>query len=574
MEMPRFSVILLVISLSASSAPWSHGQAPLRTAAEFDPDARAVDMMYERWDADADGMLTGAEMPERFRERFGNADSNGDNKVSRDEMIAFRRQVRVRQGIESGPPRGFQGEPMNRSNGGMEAPSRSRFERESAVRPGAGDAGARMDDRLADAGIRLGMPFPALTFHDAAGRAITSEEVLNAKHTVFVFGCLTCPVFHRTYQEVEAVYEDYRSKDVQFFYIYKSLAHPENFGYVTPLTLEERLKHVKEAQGALDTRIPWLCDSMANDAKHALGGAPNSEFLVNPEGAIVYFSSWSDGKALRNALESEVGAVEEPTTAVMLDRKMDFSAVEFAPTGVVPRRQRPGRLTGLQINPVPGKDGNPFYVKLRAETDDRLLSDGKGILYLGFFPDPIYRVYWNNLVDPLRFELELPDGIDITPSSGVGPKVEAQSDRDPREFLLRVAASDIREPIGLSITYYACTEEWCRPFTQRYQISLERDPDEGWVISRPPRGGGRDGQGPRRGRGDPAQFIARMLENDTNGDGKISVDEAPERMQDRFDMMDANSDGFLEKAELEAMTQRFNRRRPPLPPPRFMLENN
>ena len=79
-------------------------------------------MMYERWDADADGMLTGAEMPERFRERFGNADSNGDNKVSRDEMIAFRRQVRVRQGIGSGPPSGFQGEPMNRSNGGMEAP--------------------------------------------------------------------------------------------------------------------------------------------------------------------------------------------------------------------------------------------------------------------------------------------------------------------------------------------------------------------------------------------------------------------------------------------------------------------
>ena len=94
------------------------------------------------------------------------------------------------------------------------------------------------------------------------------------------------------------------------------------------------------------------------------------------------------------------------------------------------------------------------------------------------------------------------------------------------------------------------------------------------MISGRQRAGGRDGQGPRRGRGDPAQFIARMMENDHDGDGKISLDEAPERMQDRFDMMDANGDGFLEKAELEAMTQRFNRRRPPLPPPRFMLENN
>jgi Ca2+-binding EF-hand superfamily protein len=44
-------------------------------------------------------------------------------------------------------------------------------------------------------------------------------------------------------------------------------------------------------------------------------------------------------------------------------------------------------------------------------------------------------------------------------------------------------------------------------------------------------------------------FFARM---DQNGDGKISRDEAPERMRENFDRMDRNGDGFLSEEELRA----------------------
>tara|TARA_R110001592_G_scaffold176503_3_gene416196 strand:- start:69324 stop:71324 length:2001 start_codon:yes stop_codon:yes gene_type:complete len=40
---------------------------------------------------------------------------------------------------------------------------------------------------------------------------------------------------------------------------------------------------------------------------------------------------------------------------------------------------------------------------------------------------------------------------------------------------------------------------------------------------------------------------------DKNSDGKISKDEAPERMQERFDELDANKDGFLDAAELSKL---------------------
>lgn len=49
-------------------------------------------------------------------------------------------------------------------------------------------------------------------------------------------------------------------------------------------------------------------------------------------------------------------------------------------------------------------------------------------------------------------------------------------------------------------------------------------------------------------RGNPANMM-RFLDKDK--DGKISKDEAPERMAGRFDQIDANSDGFLDQTEMQ-----------------------
>jgi collagen type III alpha len=45
------------------------------------------------------------------------------------------------------------------------------------------------------------------------------------------------------------------------------------------------------------------------------------------------------------------------------------------------------------------------------------------------------------------------------------------------------------------------------------------------------------------------------MQFDADGDGKVSKQEAPERMQEGFDAMDTNKDGALDPAEIKALRE-------------------
>lgn len=344
---------------------------------------------------------------------------------------------------------------------------------------------------------------------------------------------------------METVYRDYAPKGIQFYYLYKALAHPEYEGYVRPVTLEERLMHIKEAKRTLGTEIPWICDTMSNDLKHAIGDAPNSEYVLDPDGKIAAMRMWSKPEELRKDLERLVGPVERPTTVADLNMRV-APPPKTAPTEIVPRLPRTEPARPLKVEPQTAKSKHPFYVKLRAEANRQFLEQGRGKVYLAFRLDPIYGVHWNNLVAPVEYEFFPPEGVRISPAKGSGPQPKEEADADPREFLIEADRGGSTEPVRMTFRYFACDEKMCMPVKQEYLIRWEVDPDAGWTIRRPARPAA--GQAPPS----PERMAERLMQRDANGDGKLSREEFPEPLRQRFERMDADGDGSVTAAEAKA----------------------
>lgn len=346
-----------------------------------------------------------------------------------------------------------------------------------------------------------------------------------------------------------------------FYYVYKPLAHPEYNNYVSPVTIEERLMHVAEAKRRLGTSFNWLADTMDNVFHDAMGKTSNGELLIDPDGVIVAYRRWSDPQALREDLERLIGPVENPTQVADLDLPTQ-PPIPTVAKGIVPRLEKPGGgWWPIEIEADLESSEFPFYVKIRAEGDSGIIANGNGKMYLGFHLDPLYRVHWNNEAGPVKYQLNAPPGVTVTPANGVGPDVEEPADADPREFLVDVTAQNIDQSLDLNVFYYACDDDltFCIPINQRYRITLARDEShlraiqtgaDGPIMNRP--GGGRRG-GPGRGRPDFSSL-------DTDGDGRISELEAPPRMQGFFSRVDANGDGFITESEFSRMARG---RRPP-----------
>ena len=339
---------------------------------------------------------------------------------------------------------------------------------------------------------------------------------------------------------------------MKFFFVYKSLAHPELAGnYVQPFTLDERLAHARQAEKQLGATVPWLVDSMDNRLKHALGDRANSEFIVDPKGIIVRKRAWSHPEQLRKDLEKLVGPVDRVTKEEDLRLNVGMPLQPAAPRGNVPRVDR-SQMQAIASEPQLDLKGLPYYAKLRAEADEDLLTSGAGKLYVGFHLDPFHDAHWNNLTKPLSFKLDVPEKVSIEKKAFEATKVEAPSDSDPREFLIDVAAWPEREPIRLTVTYYACVgDTTCHAVQQQYVLHLRRDRDAGKA------------RGEGAGFWDSEEFAGQMRANDKDGDGRLDKTEVRGLVLPHFDDFDANKDGGLDAEELTAVADWLNHHHQP-----------
>jgi hypothetical protein len=347
------------------------------------------------------------------------------------------------------------------------------------------------------------------------------------------------------------VHRDYAPKGVKFYFVYKTLAHPELAGdYVQPFTLEERLVHARQAEKQLGASIPWLVDAIDNRLKHALGNRPNSEFIIDPQGVIVRKRAWSHPAQVRSDLEQLVGPAEQITKEEDVQLKLELPRKAPAARGVVERIDR-SAMQAIVARPKIEPQGQPFFAKLRAEADEDLMQRGAGKLYLGFHLDPFHDAHWNNLTRPLSFQLEAPEGVKLERIAGEAPQVEAASDADPREFLLAVESWPSGQPIRLTVTYFACVGDTaCHAVKQEYELRLVRDQDAGGA-----RGDGAGFWGD--------EFLDRMLLQDKDRDGVLNKSEVHGLVLPHFKHFDVNADSTLDRDELTAVLDWLNRHHQP-----------
>ncbi|EMI53209.1 EF-hand domain-containing protein [Rhodopirellula sallentina] len=497
-------------------------------------------------DTDADGLIANAELPEHMHDAFGVADADKNGSLDEDELLVLASQFRRNQlnpdndqEVKNAPTQGRHapemgergerqrsaGQPGPGQRGSREVSlgqnQRGSGQRGQAQRgqsrgqsAGAGRGGPRDRVRPRDIEFKenfaVGTQMPTnLQVYNVDRELVPTRSVFESKYTVVVSGCLTCPAFRSSYPEIEAVARDFSDRGVNFYFLYQSLAHPENWGFVQPTSIEDRFAQVEHAKELLQTEIPWLTDPMDNQMKTYFKGTPNSQFVFDQSGSVVHRDSWGRGSSLRESLESLVGKPSTLTSVADLNLPRFERHLTPESQMLIERVKVEGVAVPLRVaaagesNPVNALLSSDFiesnrYVKLRPEADQELLRTGTGKLYLGFRQDPVLGASWNNLATPPEYRI-LAEGASVTPATGQSPKLDIESDNEPREFLVDVKNWESGEPITIQIQYFACNKEkgWCKSVQQEFTVWLDRDETGGMVNGRShfPGGGGRRSQG-------------------------------------------------------------------------------
>lgn len=499
-------------------------------------------------DTNNDGLMTLAELPEHMHEAFEIADADKNGSLNDKELLVMASQFRRNklnpddeQEMKNAPTQGRGGQGQGRGGqgqgrggqgqgrggqgqgrGGRGGQGMGAGQRGGQGQASRGGQGGRPRDKVRPRDMEFKEKFPegstlprSLQLYNANRELVAANSIFGAKYTVVVGGCLTCPEYRNSYPEIEAVAADYRDKGVQFYFLYQSLTHPENWSFVQPTSTQERFAQVEHAKELLQTKIPWLTDTMDNEMKQHFAMTPNSQFVFDHEGKIVHRDSWGRGSSLRESLEKLVGPSDKITTVADLNLPQ-FGRHKTSPADMlVERKTVQGVAVPLKVS-AGGDEVNAEdlmslnfgesnrYAKLRPEADQNLMKTGTGQLYLGFRQDPVLGAAWNNLASPPKYRI-IADGVTMTPVMAESPKLDVESDTEPREFIVDVQNWKAGNPITVQIQYFGCnkTEGWCKSVEQEFTVWLEQDRTAGMVNGRThfPGGGGRGGTGRQGGQG-------------------------------------------------------------------------
>lgn len=157
---------------------------------------------------------------------------------------------------------------------------------------------------------RPGETLPEFDLPTTDGTRIVTEDFVGERPLFLVTGSITCPMTASAMPALKRLYAQC-GDDVRFVMLNVREAHPgEN--YPQPATMEEKMNHARVLKDLY--QVPWTVavDDLDGTLNTAMDAKPNSAYLMDKDGKIVFRSVWA--RDLRGNIRRplERAAQEEP----------------------------------------------------------------------------------------------------------------------------------------------------------------------------------------------------------------------------------------------------------------------
>ena len=152
--------------------------------------------------------------------------------------------------------------------------------------------------------IGVGEDAPSFELQTTEGKTVSLEQ-LRGKNVVFMFAAMTCPPAHTQTLKLDRLKEKYSAEDVEFLIVYSIERHHGEPGY-KEFSLAENYEQKMAYARMLDQQVGLTIavDGMDEHVLGLYGKVPNSAYVLDREGTIVFRASWAQSEKIEQVLDN------------------------------------------------------------------------------------------------------------------------------------------------------------------------------------------------------------------------------------------------------------------------------
>ena len=135
------------------------------------------------------------------------------------------------------------------------------------------------------------------------GEEARLSDLLHRKYIILEFGCITCPYCIHLVPEMDQMYRDFKSRNVESIFVYTEEAHP---GEIWPqhTSFEQKTRHARAFKQLYNVVRPIWVDSVDGNGHRLYGEKPNISFVIDTAGRVIFKSNWTDASVLKDTISN------------------------------------------------------------------------------------------------------------------------------------------------------------------------------------------------------------------------------------------------------------------------------